>query len=212
MYEGRTNVDPGTVFGHENLGEVIEVGPAVERIKVGGMVCVPFNVACGYCRNCERGFTGSCLTANPGKAGGAYGYAGMGPYRGGQAEYLRVPYGDFNCLRLPPDVREKEHDYVMLADIFPTGETIGAIAIDDSEGSPVEQVLELTGGQGADKMRVRWMAGARSPGSRGTMRGRARPMGQGRGPGSAKPRLPRQDEPITRAGSLARATREWTCR
>jgi len=204
MYEGRTSVEKGKVLGHENLGQVVEIGDAVDRIEVGDWVCVPFNIGCGFCKNCERGYTGACLTTNPPKAGAAYGYAEMGPYPGGQAELLRVPYGDFNCLRLPADdAEEKQNDYVMLADIFPTGyqatehaclmpgesiviygagpvglmaaysatirgaakvmvvdrlpdrlslaEGIGAIAIDDSEGDPVEQVLELTKGQGADK-------------------------------------------------------------
>ncbi|MFB9831089.1 glutathione-independent formaldehyde dehydrogenase [Actinoallomurus acaciae] len=203
MYEGRTDVERGKVLGHENLGEVVEVGAAVDRVKVGDRVCLPFNIGCGFCKNCERGFTGFCLSMNPGFAGAAYGYASMGPYNGGQAEYLRVPYGDFNCLRLPPDVAEKENDYVMLSDIWPTGyhatvladvqpgesvvvygagpvglmaaysatlrgaskvilvdrrpdrlalgEKIGAIPIDDSQGSAVEQVLDLTGGEGADK-------------------------------------------------------------
>jgi len=203
MYEGRTAVKPGTVLGHENLGEVIEIGSAVDQVKAGDRVCLPFNISCGFCKNCERGLTGFCLTANPGSAGAAYGYSGMGPYSGGQAEYLRVPYGDFNCLRLPDDAEEKEADYVMLSDIFPTGyhatdladvrpgesvvvygagpvglmaaysamirgaakvmivdrhpdrlalaEKIGVISIDDSKGSPVEQVLEMTGGEGADK-------------------------------------------------------------
>jgi glutathione-independent formaldehyde dehydrogenase len=121
MYEGRTDVEKGKTLGHENLGEVIEVGKAVSKVKKGDRVCLPFNVACGFCKNCERGFTGFCLTVNPGKAGGAYGYAGMGPYEGGQAEFLRVPYADFNCLILPEDAEEKENDYVMLADIWPTG-------------------------------------------------------------------------------------------
>ncbi len=121
MYEGRTNMETGRILGHENMGRVIEVGSAVDRVKVGDMVCLPFNIGCGFCENCERGLTGYCLTVNPGSAGGAYGFAGMGPYSGGQAELLRVPYGDFNCLVLPPDAAEKENDYVMLSDIFPTG-------------------------------------------------------------------------------------------
>ena len=121
MYEGRTDMEEGRIFGHENMGEVIEVGKAVTQIKVGDVVCMPFNVACGHCQNCEAGLTAFCLTMNPGFAGAAYGFAGMGPYSGGQAEYLRVPYGDFNCLKMPEDVREKENDYVMLSDIFPTG-------------------------------------------------------------------------------------------
>lgn len=121
MYEGRTSLESGRILGHENLGVVIEVGAAVDRIKVGDRVCLPFNIGCGFCANCEKGLTGFCLTVNPGSAGGVYGFAEMGPYSGGQAEYLRVPYGDFNCLVLPRGAEEKENDYVMLSDIFPTG-------------------------------------------------------------------------------------------
>ena len=121
MYEGRTSFETGRILGHENMGEVIEVGAAVDRVKVGDMVCLPFNIGCGFCENCERGLTGYCLTVNPGSAGGAYGFADMGPYQGGQAELLRVPYADFNCLVLPEDAKEKEDDYVMLSDILPTG-------------------------------------------------------------------------------------------
>jgi glutathione-independent formaldehyde dehydrogenase len=126
MYEGRTDVEKGKILGHENLGEVVEVGKAVDAIKKGDKVVLPFNVGCGFCANCERGLSGYCLTCAdpkvmPGMAGAAYGFAGMGPYSGGQAEYLRVPYADYNCLQLPDDADEKEKDYVMLADIFPTG-------------------------------------------------------------------------------------------
>ena len=103
MYDGRTDLESGRIIGHENLGEVIECGKAVARIKVGDRVCLPFNVSCGYCKNCEEGLTGACLTLNPGTAGAAYGFAGMGPFEGGQAEFLRVPYGDFNCLKLRED-------------------------------------------------------------------------------------------------------------
>ncbi|AKF51583.1 aldehyde dehydrogenase [Pseudomonas syringae] len=121
MYEGRTSFETGRIFGHENLGQVIEVGAGVDRIKVGDWVCLPFNIGCGFCENCEKGLTGYCLTANPGSAGAAYGFADMGDHEGGQAELLRVPYADFNCLLLPEDAAEREEDYVMLSDIFPTG-------------------------------------------------------------------------------------------
>lgn len=120
MYEGRTAARPGMVFGHENMGVIEETGPGVTSLKKGDRVVMPFNVSCGFCFNCERGYTGFCLTVNPGFAGGAYGYVGMGPYRGGQAEFLRVPFADFNCLKLPPG-NENEDDYVLLADVFPTG-------------------------------------------------------------------------------------------
>ena len=120
MYEGRTGAESGLVFGHENMGIVEEVGPGVASVKKGDRVCMPFNVACGFCANCLAGKTAFCTTVNPGFSGGAYGYVSMGPYRGGQAEYLRVPFADFNCLQLPPGT-EHENDFAMLADIFPTG-------------------------------------------------------------------------------------------
>ena len=120
MYEGRTAAEPGIVFGHENMGVIVEVGSAVKTLSVGDRVVMPFNVGCGFCKNCQRGFTGFCLTVNPGFAGGAYGYVAMGPWRGGQAEYIQVPHADFNCLPLPAG-DEFEWDFSLLADIFPTG-------------------------------------------------------------------------------------------
>ncbi len=120
MYEGRTDAEPGIVFGHENMGTVVEAGPGVASVKEGDRVVLPFNVACGFCKNCLAGSTGFCLTVNPGFGGGAYGYVSMGPYQGGQAEYLRVPFADFNCLQLPKGT-EHEKDFALLADIFPTG-------------------------------------------------------------------------------------------
>lgn len=87
MYEGRTDMKPGSVLGHENMGEVAEVGNAAVRVRVGDMVCLPFNIGCGFCKNCEVGLTAFCLTVFPGMWGAAYGFAGMGPFNGGQAEY-----------------------------------------------------------------------------------------------------------------------------
>jgi glutathione-independent formaldehyde dehydrogenase len=125
MYDGRTDMETGRILGHENLGEVVEVGEGVDKVRAGDMVCPPFNISCGHCANCERGLTAFCLQTNPdpNMAGAAYGFAGMGPYDGGQAEMLRVPFGDFNCLVLPENARDRDRqrDYVMLADIFPTG-------------------------------------------------------------------------------------------
>jgi glutathione-independent formaldehyde dehydrogenase len=151
MYEGRTEMEEGRVLGHENLGEVVAIGDAVQNVRVGDVVVLPFNIGCGYCRNCNAGLTGFCLTANPGTAGAAYGFAGMGPYQGGQAEYLRVPWADFNCLVLPEDAKEKEKDYVMLSDIFPTGfhatELAGLLpgeSITISGGGPVGLMAALS--------------------------------------------------------------------
>ena len=120
MYEGRTAAEPGIVFGHENMGVIQEIGAGVKERKVGDRVVLPFNVACGFCKNCLGGFTGFCTTVNPGFAGGAYGYVSMGPWVGGQAEYLQVPFADFNCLPLPQGT-DHEADFSLLADIFPTG-------------------------------------------------------------------------------------------
>lgn len=121
MYEGRTDAEPGITFGHENMGIVEEIGSGVTTVNVGDRVVMPFNVACGFCDNCRAGNSAFCLTVNePGKAGGAYGYVGMGPYGGGQAEYLRVPFADYNCVQLPQG-EEHEKDFALLADIFPTG-------------------------------------------------------------------------------------------
>lgn len=120
-YEGRAPLEAGMVLGHENMGIVEETGPGVNRVKVGDRVSVPFNLACGTCRNCTDGWTSACLRANPsGQPGAGYGYPQMGPYRGGQAEYLRVPWADFNLLELPAGT-EHEQDFTLLSDIFPTG-------------------------------------------------------------------------------------------
>lgn len=120
MYEGRTAAEPGIVFGHENMGIVDEVADGVTLLKKGDRVVMPFNVACGHCLNCEEGRSAFCTEVNPGFAGGAYGYVAMGPYSGGQAEYVRVPFADYNALKLPPG-KEHEEDFALLADIFPTG-------------------------------------------------------------------------------------------
>ena len=120
-YEGRADMQHGTVLGHENMGIVEAVGAGVGRVKVGDRVSVPFNLACGTCRNCNDGFTSACLRANPeGTPGAGYGYPHMGPFNGGQAELLRVPYADFNLLELPAGT-DWESDFTMLSDIFPTG-------------------------------------------------------------------------------------------
>ena len=101
MVRGRTTAPSGLVLGHEITGEVIEAGRDVEFVKVGDLVSVPFNIACGRCRNCKEGKTGICLNVNPARPGAAYGYVDMGGWVGGQAEYVMAPYADFNLLKFP---------------------------------------------------------------------------------------------------------------
>jgi glutathione-independent formaldehyde dehydrogenase len=203
VYQGRTAAEPGAVFGHENLGIVEDVGSGVTSLEQGDRVVMPFNIACGFCRNCLAGLTGFCLTVHQqGFALGGYGNAGMTPYPGGQAEYLRVPYADFNCMPLPAGI-DHESEYALLADVFPTGyhgcelagvspgetvavfgagsvgllaaysallrgaaqvfvvdrvpawlataKEIGAIPVDLAEGDPVQQIKDLTAGEGTDR-------------------------------------------------------------
>lgn len=123
MVRGRTTAPANLVLGHEITGEVIEAGPDVEFIKVGDLVSVPFNIACGRCRNCKERKTGICENVNPDRPGSAYGYVDMGGWVGGQAEYVMVPYADFNLLKFPDKAQamEKILDLTMLSDIFPTG-------------------------------------------------------------------------------------------
>jgi glutathione-independent formaldehyde dehydrogenase len=120
---GRTTAPEGLILGHEITGEVIETGPGVEFIKEGDLVSVPFNIACGRCRNCKEGHTGVCENVNPDRPGSAYGYVDMGGWVGGQAEYALVPYADWNLLKFPDKEQalEKILDLTMLSDIFPTG-------------------------------------------------------------------------------------------
>ena len=138
MVRGRTTAPENLVLGHEITGEVIEAGPDVEFIKVGDLCSVPFNIACGRCRNCKEGKTGICLNVNPARPGAAYGYVDMGGWVGGQAEYVMVPYADWNLLRFPDrdQAMEKIKDLTMLSDIFPTG-FHGAVTAGVKPGSTV---------------------------------------------------------------------------
>ncbi len=123
MVRGRTTAPQGLVLGHEITGEVIECGRDVEFVAVGDIVSVPFNIACGRCRNCKEGKTGICLNVNPARPGAAYGYVDMGGWVGGQTEYVMVPYADFNLLKFPDRelAMDKIGDLTLLSDIFPTG-------------------------------------------------------------------------------------------
>ena len=136
IYEGRMGEPTGMVIGHEPLGVVEEVGRAVVSVRPGDRVTVPTHICCGFCASCVSGRSAECLMTNPGQAGAAYGYPGMGGYRGAQAELLRVPFADANCLRLPGEPGDEwEDDFVLLADAFPSGyhaAELAGVAMGDS--------------------------------------------------------------------------------
>jgi glutathione-independent formaldehyde dehydrogenase len=138
MVRGRTTAPHGRVLGHEITGEVIETGRDVEFIHKGDLVSVPFNIACGRCRNCKEGKTGICLNVNPARPGAAYGYVDMGGWIGGQAEYVMTPYADFNLLKFPDrdQAMAKIRDLTLLSDILPTGYH-GAVTAGVGPGSVV---------------------------------------------------------------------------
>src|ERR671935_292901 len=138
MVRGRTTAPEGQTLGHEITGEVAEVGRDVEFIKQGDLVSVPFNIACGRCRNCKERNTGVCENVNPARAGAAYGYVDMGGWLGGQARYVTVPYADWNLLKFPDrdQAMAKIADLAMLSDIFPTGYH-GAVSAGVTTGSTV---------------------------------------------------------------------------
>jgi glutathione-independent formaldehyde dehydrogenase len=123
MVRGRTTAPAGQTLGHEITGEIVEKGSDVQFLDVGDIVTVPFNIACGRCRNCREGHTGVCMNVNPARAGSAYGYVDMGGWEGGQADYVMVPFADFNLIRFPDrdQALAKIRDLTMLSDIFPTG-------------------------------------------------------------------------------------------
>src|SRR5438874_3039780 len=138
MVRGRTTASAGLILGHEITGEIIEKGSDVEFLNVGDLCSVPFNIACGRCRNCKEGKTGICLHVNPARPGAAYGYVDMGGWVGGQADYVMVPYADFNLLKFPDKARamEKIQDLTCLSDILPTG-FHGAVTAKVGVGSTV---------------------------------------------------------------------------
>lgn len=116
------NLPQGFVIGHEPMGIVEEVGPEVTKLKKGDRVIVPFNVSCGECFYCKHDLTCMCDNSNPhGENGGFFGYSEtFGGYPGGQAEYMRVPYGNFTPFRIPEDCEVEDEKLVLMADAMGT--------------------------------------------------------------------------------------------
>ena len=122
---------PGDILGHEFMGEVVEVGPEVGNLKVGDRVVNPFTIACGSCFHCKSQFFSACENSNPADKApmmeALYGYSGsglfgyshmMGGYAGGQAEYVRIPFGNVGPIKIPDEMDDEQ--VLFLSDIFPT--------------------------------------------------------------------------------------------
>jgi threonine dehydrogenase-like Zn-dependent dehydrogenase len=131
LYNGYVpTMKQGDILGHENMGEVVEIGPAVKTLKVGDKIVVSFDIGCGHCHHCEKEEYSVCDNSNPNRfmADEMYGHGGAGlfgfshlngGYAGGQAEYLRVPYADTNSVVVPKEIHDEK--VLFLSDIFPTG-------------------------------------------------------------------------------------------
>lgn len=131
LYDGYIpTMEKGDILGHETMGEVMEVGRGVKKLKVGDKIVIPFDIGCGKCHHCKDEEYAACDNSNPnpligdklyGQMGAAaFGYSHMyGGYAGGQAEYIRVPYADTNSLVIPAGIDDEK--VLFLSDIFPTG-------------------------------------------------------------------------------------------
>src|ERR1044071_8894999 len=131
LYDGYIpTMKKGDILGHENMGEVVEIGAEVKKLKIGDRVVVPFTISCGECFFCKKQLWSLCENSNPNawmaeklysySPSGLFGYSHMlGGYAGGQAEYLRVPFADVGCLKIPDGLDDEK--VLFLSDIFPTG-------------------------------------------------------------------------------------------
>jgi threonine dehydrogenase-like Zn-dependent dehydrogenase len=132
------NMQPGTILGHEDVGQIEEIGKGVRNFKVGDRVVIPSTIACGSCSYCRAGYFAQCDGANPnGKDAGTAFFGGpkeTGPFQGLQAEYARVPFANVGLVKLPPEVMDDQA--ILISDIFPTG-YFGADIADIHEGSTV---------------------------------------------------------------------------
>jgi threonine dehydrogenase-like Zn-dependent dehydrogenase len=167
LYDGMMpTMEEGDILGHEPMGEVVEVGRAVKKLKVGDRVVVPFTISCGECRYCRMGLFSLCDTSNPTpmmarkamghSPAGLFGYSHMlGGFPGGQAEYLRVPFADVGPIRIPDGMKDEE--VLFLSDIFPTG----YMAAENAQIQPGDTVAVWgCGPVGQFVIQSAWMLGA----------------------------------------------------
>ena len=159
-------MEKGDILGHEPMGEVVEVGPAVTNLKAGDRVVVPFTISCGECYFCRKGLYSACDNSNPNSevarkmmghsSAGLFGYSHLtGGFAGGQAEYLRVPFADVGPLKIPDGMPDEK--VLFLSDVFPTG-YMAAENAEIEEGDTV--AVWGCGPVGQFAMKSCWMLGA----------------------------------------------------
>ncbi len=168
LYDGyQPTMEKGDILGHENMGEVVEVGKQVKNLKVGDRVVVPFVIACGECFFCQKGLWSCCDNSNPNaemarevmgqSPAGLFGFSHMlGGYAGGQAEYLRVPFADVGPIKIPDGIPDEK--VLFLSDIFPTG-YMAAENCDIEAGDTV--AIWGAGPVGQFAVKSAWMLGAK---------------------------------------------------
>ncbi|GAA0380744.1 zinc-dependent alcohol dehydrogenase [Paenibacillus motobuensis] len=160
LYQGDFPLPKGYIIGHEPMGIVEEVGPEVTRVKKGDRVVIPFNVACGHCSYCKRHLESQCDNSNPHyDSGGYFGYSEkFGDYPGGQAQYLRVPFGNFTPFVIPPSCELEDESLMFLSDVLPTAYW----SVDHAGVKPGDTVIVLGSGPvGLMVQRFAWMKGAK---------------------------------------------------
>lgn len=167
LYDGyQPTMESGDILGHENMGEVVEVGSDVKNLKIGDRVVVPFVIACGSCWFCEKTLYSCCDTTNPNhklaekamghSPAGLFGFSHMlGGFPGGQAEYLRVPHADVGPIKIPAGIPDEK--VLFLSDIFPTA----YMAAENAEIEEGDTVAIWGGGPvGLLTIQCAWMLGA----------------------------------------------------
>ncbi|PLR98761.1 zinc-dependent alcohol dehydrogenase [Bacillus sp. T33-2] len=160
LYQGNLPLRPGYVIGHEPMGIVEEVGPDVKKVKKGDRVIIPFNVSCGECFFCKHEMESQCDNANPNKdTGGMFGYTEQyGNHPGGQAQYLRVPFGDFSSFVVPESCELEDEHLLFLSDVIPTAYW----SVEHAGVKPDDTVVVLgCGPVGLMTQKFAWMKGAK---------------------------------------------------
>lgn len=162
IYQGALPAHKGYVIGHEPMGIVEEIGPEVTRVKKGDRVVLPFNISCGHCHYCQHEMESQCDNSNRNPefdTGGYFGFTDRyGDYSGGQAEYLRVPYGNFMPFVIPESAELEDEAVLFMSDVLPTAYW----SVENSGVKEGDTVVVLGCGPiGLMTQKFAWMKGAK---------------------------------------------------